>query len=321
MGREIWDGRAYRFVASSASCFLPTICPSDLHAAPGKQNNDAHAGTSDAATFFQDKSSRKHTITVLCVLVKNLKPFSNIVGVELLNEPHPPDNAALQSWYTTAIREIRAIDPQMPLYLGECWRLDAYTEFVERLATGGSGGLVVLDHHLYRCFTAGDIATKAGQHTGALTDPNGGAQKSFERAAERLGRAGGGLVVGEWSGALNPGSLEGRSGEQAEFMAAQMGLFEKWCGGWYFWTYKKKGGRDTGWSFRDAVEAGVVPGWVGGMKVDRRRWDSREQHVEPVRKDVREKAISRLIFLSYLILSEAADCYRRAYRLLVAVLW
>lgn len=155
----------------------------------------------------------------------------------------------------------------------------------------------MLDHHLYRCFTGSDITTKASQHAKVLAKPGGWTQKSFERAAERLGRAGGGLIVGEWSGALNPGSLEGRDGEQAEYVKAQMGLYEKWCGGWFFWTYKKNGGRDTGWSFRDAVEVGVVPGWVGGMKVDCERWEARvaREHGEPVKKDVREKAIGTLI--------------------------
>ncbi|KAF9458536.1 glycoside hydrolase superfamily [Collybia nuda] len=267
----------------------------DLHAAPGKQNNDAHAGTSDASTFFSEKASRKHTITVLCTLVRLLKPFRNIIGVELLNEPHPPSDSDLQHWYTTTIREIRTIDPQIPLYLGECWRTDAYVTFVERLAPALRGGLLVLDHHLYRCFTGSDNTTKAAEHARALADPNGGTQKVFENAAERLGRAGGGLVVGEWSGALNPGSLEGWDGERKEYVDAQMGVYEKWCGGWFFWTYKKKGGKDVGWSFRDAVEAGVLPGWVGGIKVDRVKWEAKDRRVVgevPVRKDVREKVIA-----------------------------
>lgn len=184
----------------------------------------------------------------------------------------------------------------MPLYLGECWRTDEYVAFVEQLAPSLRSGLLVLDHHLYRCFTGSDITTKVGQHASALADPGGWTQKLFERSAERLGRAGGGLVVGEWSGALNPGSLERRDGEQAEYVKAQIGLYEKLCGGWFFWTYKKNGGKDTGWSFRDAVEAGVLPEWVGGMKVDRGRWEAREKQDrrEPVKHDVREKAIGRL---------------------------
>lgn len=86
--------------------------------------------------------------------------------------------------------------------------------------------------------------------------------------AEKIGRAGGGIVIGEWSGALNPGSLTGKPNEQKDFINAQLQLFEKYCSGWFFWTYKKQYLGDTGWSFRDAVEAGMFPNFVGIKKRD-----------------------------------------------------
>lgn len=85
----------------------------------------------------------------------------------------------------------------------------------------------------------------------------------FSRVMEKLGRAGGGLVVGEWSGGLNPGSLTGKHGEQSEYVRAQLALYEKCCAGWFFWTYKKQWTGDTGWSLRDSVDGGVFPDRVG----------------------------------------------------------
>ncbi|KAG5635247.1 hypothetical protein H0H81_011945 [Sphagnurus paluster] len=245
----------------------------DLHAAPGKQNDDSHAGTSDPPKFFSDKRSRQHTIDVLCILLKALNthaqshnpPLVNIVGIELLNEPHPPNDSDLQAWYTSAIQSLRAIDPSIPFYLGECWRTDQYTDYVERLSPSSSA-LLVLDHHLYRCFTASDNSTPAHAHTQALTDPSAPTPQAFARAAEKLGRAGGGLVIGEWSGALNPGSLTGAPNEQADFVRAQLALYERCCSGWFFWTFKKQWGGDKGWGLRDAVGAGVFPERVGLQK-------------------------------------------------------
>lgn len=88
----------------------------------------------------------------------------------------------------------------------------------------------------------------------------------FARVSQKLEGAGCGLVVGEWSGGLNPGSLQGvgnKDGARREFVEAQLQLYERYCAGWFFWTYKKEHEGDNGWSFRDAVGAGVFPGFVG----------------------------------------------------------
>ncbi|RDB15978.1 Glucan 1,3-beta-glucosidase 3 [Hypsizygus marmoreus] len=266
----------------------------DLHAAPGKQNNDSHAGTSEAATFFTDKRSRKHTIDVLCILLRHLQshanshspPLHNLVGIELLNEPHPSSDSDLQHWYAAAIKELRSVDPSIPLYLGDCWRTDQYADFIDRMS---SSAPLVLDHHLYRCFTASDNATKAPNHTRALCDPNAGTPKTFARVSEKLGRAGGGMIVGEWSGALNPRSLTGDPGEVGAYVRAQLELYEKWCAGWFFWTYKKRHRGDKGWSFRDAVEGSVFPDWVG-LRL-RRVVPKDEERRARVCNELKEKAL------------------------------
>ena len=137
---------------------------------------------------------------------------------------------------------------------------DEYAHFVKSLS--GPTAPVCLDHHLYRCFTQQDISTSAAHHSASLMDPNAPTPQTFARVAGILEDAGGALVVGEWSGALNPGSLQGpinEREERARYIAAQLALFEQHCTGWFFWTYRKQGHGDHGWSFRDAVEAGVFP--------------------------------------------------------------
>ena len=240
----------------------------DLHAAPGKQNNDAHGGTSEKANFFNGRHNQHHTIRILQSLlhhIHQLESNTNIVGIELLNEPNPPSDKILENWYTSAITALRSQDPTIPIYMGECWRTKHYAEYISHHHRSSSS-LTVLDHHLYRCFTSADIHTTAADHTHSLRDDSASTPRMLATVSEKLGRVGGGIVIGEWSGALNPGSLQ-RPGEdfeeKREYVNAQLALFDKFCGGWFFWTYKKERRGDTGWSWQDAVERGIFPTLVG----------------------------------------------------------
>ncbi|KAF8815625.1 glycoside hydrolase [Phlegmacium glaucopus] len=239
----------------------------DLHAAPGKQNNDAHGGTSEKANFFNGRHNQHHTIRILQSLVNHLRQLesrTNIVGIELLNEPNPPSDRVLQTWYTSAITALRSQDPTIPIYIGECWRPEVYADYISHIHSSSS--LTVLDHHLYRCFTSSDIHTTAADHTHDLREDSASTPRMLATISEKLGRVGGGIVIGEWSGALNPGSLQqpgAESEEKREFVSAQLALFDKYCGGWFFWTYKKEKRGDTGWSWQDAVEGGIFPTSVG----------------------------------------------------------
>ncbi|THH00439.1 hypothetical protein EW026_g2083 [Hermanssonia centrifuga] len=237
--------------------------------APGKQNPDAHAGATGPAQFF-NKQNMTHTIHVLSVLLTQLNafgashnpPLPNVVGIELLNEPQ--HNGSLERWYLDAIRSLRQIDPSIPLYIGDSWRTDQYASFIETHQSAIP--FTVLDHHLYRCFTQGDASTSVSQHIQNLTNPNDGTPQMLARVSQKIQAAGGGLVVGEWSGALNPGSLHGVGNEvemRKAYISAQLALYEEHCAGYYFWTYKKEHAGDKGWSFKDAVGAGVFPSRVG----------------------------------------------------------
>ncbi|KAI6027052.1 glycoside hydrolase family 5 protein [Pisolithus marmoratus] len=245
----------------------------DLHAAPGKQNQDSHSGTSSPViSFFQTQFNLQLMIRVFRVLVSSLRSLrldrrpslSNVVGVELLNEPKPPHPAVLQTWYKDAIAEVRRLDPSLPLLISDCWMPDIYTDFVKTLPA--TTAPICLDHHLYRCFTSEEISAPAAQHSASLSNPNAPTPQTFARVASKLEDAGGDLIVGEWSGALNPGSLLGaidERRERAQFVRVQLDLFERYCAGWFFWTYKKEFPGDSGWSFRDAVDTGVFPRRVG----------------------------------------------------------
>ncbi|KAG1903058.1 glycoside hydrolase family 5 protein [Suillus fuscotomentosus] len=225
----------------------------DLHAAPGKQNKDSHSGTSSPViSFFNSRFNMQLAIRTLRILVTQL----------IALRAHGPvfDNIAIQ--------EIRKIDSGFPIYISDCWMTDQYADFVAHLPS--SLALTCIDYHLYRCFTSSDISTSAAQHTASLVDRNDPFSQMFSRVSEKLAASGSGLIVGEWSGALNPGSLQGTTDEhqeRASYIRAQLDLFELYCAGSFFWTYKKEWPGDQGWSFRDAVENGIFPEVVGMIPV------------------------------------------------------
>lgn len=218
-----------------------------------------------------------HTTHVLTVLLTHLSrfaesqtpPLRNIVGIELLNEPQPDAHISeLDKWYLEIGKALRKVDPQIPIYIGDAWQTDRYAGFIE--ANSNNLPFMVLDHHLYRCFTQQDGNTPVSQHIQNLRDPHADTPQLFARVAQKLESFGSALVVGEWSGALNPGSLHGVNNEiemRRDYIAAQLALYGRYCAGYYFWTYKKEHAGDKGWSFRDAVDAGVFPAHVG-VQVD-----------------------------------------------------
>ena len=60
----------------------------DLHGAPGSQNGQPHSGISDSAVgLFNNDDYINKTRTVLKFLVQNLENVTNIVGIQILNEP------------------------------------------------------------------------------------------------------------------------------------------------------------------------------------------------------------------------------------------
>lgn len=61
----------------------------DLHGAAGSQNGQAHSGTSTGqAQFFWDTYNRRKTVEVLVYLTQQLVQVTNVVGLQLLNEPN-----------------------------------------------------------------------------------------------------------------------------------------------------------------------------------------------------------------------------------------
>ncbi|GJJ06770.1 hypothetical protein Clacol_000966 [Clathrus columnatus] len=226
--------------------------PLDLHAAPGKQNADAHSGVNGPITFYE-KCNLEHTTKVLNVLAKQIANVPNVVGLELVNEPQ--NNRILGNWYEKTMNSLRNnIGMDLPLYISDCWDTYPYAKLIEN-----RDDFVVLDHHLYRCYTSDDMK-QSGEQLAASLPP--------KALIDGFGITKGNLVVAEFSAALNPSSL--RSSEPPEqdrqrrvFARAELECFQASTAGFWFWTYKKDNGWDAGWSLRDTVRAEIMPNYFG----------------------------------------------------------
>jgi len=145
-------------------------------------------------------------------------------------------------------------------YLHDAWDAQWYSQYPSK----HPNEFVVTDHHLYRCFTEDDRKSTGDQHAQILSQQF---RSTFETWSKNSNRS---LIVGEFSAALDQQSFpKGCNDTEKDrhrrvFLQAQLGLFEEFCAGWYFWTLKKGNGWDAGWSAKDAATAEILPGWVGG---------------------------------------------------------
>ncbi|KAJ3010169.1 hypothetical protein NUW54_g2568 [Trametes sanguinea] len=220
----------------------------DLHGAPGSQNGQPHSGISDGeVNLFDDDSYINKTMSVLTFLMEELVNTTNVVGIQILNEPSNADS--LPAFYTQAIstmRQISLASETFPLYIHDGFNLAQYSDFV-----ANRSDFVVLDHHSYFVFTPGDVAEPASEHTkdirGSISDALAAASSSQRRN----------LVIDEFSCALTDQSLAGEtSPDQArqDFCQGQMDIYQNLTAGWAFWAYDKEDCYDDpGWCFKAAV--------------------------------------------------------------------
>jgi hypothetical protein len=231
----------------------------DLHGAPGAQNTEGHCGSSSGRCDFYSDKNRKKTIAILLEIANTFAGYDNVVGIELLNEP--AQHSKLAGWYADAAQAISSRHgSRLPIYLGDCWQAE---QFANLLKDNKHLGFLVLDHHLYRCFTPNDHSKTASLHASEI-DPheNGPSYGMLKRASATLQ---GNMVIGEWSAALHHTSLKSCADEGQKKVAtrawahAQLKAYEDTCAGFYFWTLKKEGPTDVGWCLYSAIEQGVLP--------------------------------------------------------------
>ncbi|EEB98130.1 hypothetical protein MPER_02418, partial [Moniliophthora perniciosa FA553] len=164
--------------------------------------------------------------------MKTLVDVTNIVGIQILNEPQNADS--LPTFYTTAIsamRETSSAAQTFPLYIHNGFDLTRFSEYVNNRSD-----FLVQDHHSYFVFTPSDATEPASQHT---TDVNTVVASQLTATdPDRCRIARHNLVVDEWSCALTPDSLapeENKDQSNRDFCSSQMEVYGEVTPGWSFW--------------------------------------------------------------------------------------
>ncbi|GJE95202.1 glycoside hydrolase family 5 protein [Phanerochaete sordida] len=199
----------------------------DLHGAPGSQNGQQHSGISDGQTnLFDSPAFINQTMAVLTHLMQQLAYVTNVVGIQILNEPE--NVPSLTDFYDQAISAMRQVYPNanMPLYLHDGFDLDRFNNYV-----ANRKDFVVQDHHSYFVFTPADSSEPASQHTSDIQNGIGGSLREASLQSE-----------------------DDPDQARMDFCTGQIEVYANNTAGWSFWAYRKEDCiDDPGWCFGAAV--------------------------------------------------------------------
>lgn len=220
----------------------------DLHGAYGSQNGQAHSGLSDGKIDFYTPKNMNLTTNLLVWIANEISNVTNVVGIQLLNEPQ--DRASLWPWYSSTMDAMRNASigaRTVPLYFHDAFNLNKGAAF-----TAKRSDFVVQDYHSYFVYTSKDTSMSAKQHTSAI---GGGFSKNMQKESE-IGRRN--LIVGEWSCALAPSSLDkssNKAADQTAYCKTQEDVYRNAAAGWTFWSYKMENcDSNGGWCFQQAIK-------------------------------------------------------------------
>lgn len=235
-----------RAFAEAAQAGLGVVI--DLHGAPGSQNGWDHSGKLGEIGWHTDPAAIALTLEVIERLARRYADRSNLLGIELLNEPHPSiPLETVAGYYREGYRRVRRFcGPEVAVIIHDGFQPFAWQDFLAEPHWKN----VVLDTHLYQCFLEDDKRLDLAGHL-RKTEQEWGLP--IAEAARRFK-----VMVGEWSLALDAQSLPGLAGGEYDaamqaYAVSQRAAFAP-AAGRFFWTYKTE--NMPAWSLRAAVARG-----------------------------------------------------------------
>ena len=220
----------------------------DLHGAPGSQNGLNHSGKIGSIEWNKSANIER-TLDIIGQLAKRYSHWQPLWGIELLNEPgwEVPLNL-LREFYKKGYQKVREhCDESVAVIISDAFRPLEWNDFMN----GPSYKNVVLDMHLYQCFTPEDKAL----------DIQGHLDKTYNQWSGVISQINRPIIIGEWSLGLDPQTFSGMDKQQKKtaikaYASAQLEVFGRTTG-WFFWTYKTE--NMPGWNYKYCVEAGTLP--------------------------------------------------------------
>ncbi|KAI0464712.1 hypothetical protein LJB42_002335 [Komagataella kurtzmanii] len=227
----------------------------DLHALPSGANSSDHSGELLKRAGFWDSSSSILLATkVVEFIARDLSKYENVVDLQIVNESDFDNHAKNQKrYYAAAINAVRKVDPTLPIVISDGWWPDQWVQWISEQESKVNGPVgVVIDHHVYRCFSDDDRNKSPQQiidniDKDVLTNLSGTAD----------------FIIGEYSCVLDgrtwEKSKDDRNQVVAQYGKTQSRIFqERAKSGSYFWTYKFEYGDGGEWGFRPMLERGCI---------------------------------------------------------------
>jgi aryl-phospho-beta-D-glucosidase BglC (GH1 family) len=238
----------------------------DLHALLGGANTAEHSGTnSRQAALWGNPANLDHSRRCIEFLAREANTMEGIIGIELCNEAIA-GAPGMYEWYDAMIEAVGRIDRSLPIYISDGWIQDqaiAYAKRKNTVVLGASTPLpnpVIVDHHVYYCFTDQDRNESPQQvieRVGSLLWEMDGKDGNV------LGAGAAQVICGEWSCSLSDDTWAKKGTGTKEdltkkFGQAQSTRFFQKTGGHYFWTLKMDWMDGGDWGFVAQVNSGAI---------------------------------------------------------------
>lgn len=228
----------------------------DLHAVPKGANTGDHSGERfETPGFWQSHSAIKSAVDACNFMAGDLQQYDNISGIQIVNESCFDEHAKGQmKYYTKAVDAIRDVNKEIPIIISDGWWPDQWVKFLGDRTNGriGASGIVI-DHHVYRCFSEEDKSKEIDQ---IIQDLDGNILSGLSGEAD--------FIIGEYSCVIDGQTWDrsncNREEKVCEFGQRQSKIFkERAKAGTYFWTFKFEHGDGGEWGFKPMIERNCIP--------------------------------------------------------------
>lgn len=226
----------------------------DIHGLPGGANKDSHSGynNNDVSFFKTNEYINLICDKVLPFIVTDVcNKYVNITGLQIVNEATFDEHAeGPKKYYTRAIKQINSLNANLPIVISDGWWPDQWANW---LLEQNLTEIVVIDTHVYRCFSNEDKAKNVETIISELP-------KTVNFPKDKAD-----FLVGEFSCVLDQSSWDRTANKDRDQLVKKMGnaqvsRFQQVSSfGWFFWTLKFQYGDGGEWGFIPMVNHGAIP--------------------------------------------------------------